>query len=625
MIAPASRRIGKYEIVRKLGRGGMADVYLAQDTELGYTVALKLIEHSADADTIDAIEAERRGSELQARLADIDPRVVKVYDVGDADSFFFVAMEYIDGQDLHELMRNGPLAVEFASEVALDVARTLENAHNLEVTIAGKEFRGVVHGDIKPKNIRIDGTGAVRVLDFGIAKALSLSRRLTRNEFGSVPYASPERLDLGEVNAGSDLWSLAVMLYEMVTGLQPYQAESTERLERMIRSRIAPPPAPDPCPDALRRIMVKAMAPDPALRYATAAEFGADLEAFSGVPTTPAGNDDRDATRRTVRPRDAAGDETRRTARVSDPGDATRRSTPAPPPSYPPAKRSGMGLSMRVVGVLAIASFLYGAWVLGSDYLLYQHGQQFSREIESEQLTDLDQIWNKWTELSKPNPSSLLLHGPRKVVKQKFLAAADHVIDTYRTNDAQAIYEKDWERARTMASRALAVDPDETARGKVRIAEGHLARINGTSHRSPQELNLAVEKFEEAAKLVPRSPDPQLGLARVYVYGLKDNDKGYAALQQAQQRGFVLGNREKSLLADGYRDRGDRLWWDSRTVRGLPPERDQIQRAADDYRRAEELYQGISPWGKAIFNIARVRISLESVNTRLRELGSETH
>ncbi len=107
-----------------------------------------------------------------------------------------------------------------------------------------------MHGDIKPKNIRIDAHGEVRVLDFGIAKALSLSRRLTRNEFGSVPYASPERLDSGDVNAQSDLWSLAVMLYEMVTGMQPYQAESTERLERMIRSRIPPPPAPDPCPDA---------------------------------------------------------------------------------------------------------------------------------------------------------------------------------------------------------------------------------------------------------------------------------------------------------------------------------------------------------------------------------------
>lgn len=640
MIAPASRKIGKYEIVRKLGRGGMADVYLAQDTGNGGTVALKLIEHAADADTIAAIEAERRGAELQAHLAEIDQRVVRVYGVGDADGFFFVAMEYIDGQDLAELMRRGPLAVGFATDVAIAVAKTLDNAHTLEIAIEGKNFRGVVHGDIKPKNIRIDARGEVRVLDFGIAKALSMSRRLTRNEFGSVPYASPERLDSGDVNVGSDLWSLAVMLHEMVTGLQPYHAENTERLERMIRSRIAPPPAPDPCPEPLRRILIKSMAPNPELRYPSAREFGADLEAFQGGTPVAAVSEDLDATRRTFRPpEDAAGDETRRSALPGEPlagrqgdsaeetrrtarpspVDSTRRSKGAAPP------KSAYSVTMRVLVFLLLAGVLYAGWVLTSNYLLYQRGQQLAREVEAEQLTDLDQIWSRWTELSKGNASSFLLHGPRKVVRQKFVAAADRVIDTYRNNEAQLVYEKEWERARAMAARALAMDPEDSVRGRLRLCEGHLARINGTSHRSAQELRLAVEKFDEAQKLLPKSPDPELGLARVYVYGLKDIDKGYEALQQAQKRGYPLGNREKSLLADGYRDRGDRLWWDSRNVRGLPPEKDQIQRAADDYKRAEELYQGISPWGKSMVNVVRVRLSLESVNFRLQQIESGAH
>jgi tetratricopeptide (TPR) repeat protein len=281
-------------------------------------------------------------------------------------------------------------------------------------------------------------------------------------------------------------------------------------------------------------------------------------------------------------------------------------------------------VSMRVLLGLLIFGVVWGGWVLASGYLLYQHGQQLAREVEAEQLTDLDKIWARWTELSKGNPSSYLLHRPRKAVKQKFIAAADHVIDTYRNNEAQLIFEKEWEHARVMAAHALAVDPEDGVRGKLRLAEGHLARINGTSHRSAQELSLAVEKFDEAQKLLPQSPDPELGLARVYVYGLKDIDKGYEALQQARQRGYTLGNREKLLLADGYRDRADRLWWDSRNVRGLPAEKDQIQRAADDYKRAEELYQGISPWGKSILNLVRVRLSLESVTSRLTQIATDT-
>src|SRR5262245_59552514 len=210
MIAPVSRKIGRFGIQNKLGRGGMADVYLALDTVSGDRVALKLIEHSDDADTRDFIAAERRGAELQRRLAAVDSRVVQIYGLGDLDGYFYVAMEYIDGQDLAEWLRRGAVIPEFAVDTAMAVAETLMHAHTLEVSIEGKDYHGIVHGDIKPKNIRIDSHGEVRVIDFGIAKALSLSRKLTRNEFGSVPYASPERLDSGEVNAASDLWSLAV-------------------------------------------------------------------------------------------------------------------------------------------------------------------------------------------------------------------------------------------------------------------------------------------------------------------------------------------------------------------------------------------------------------------------------
>src|SRR5450432_952704 len=618
MIAPASRKLGKYEIRQKLGRGGMADVYLAQDTALGYLVALKLIEHSADADTCDAIAAERRGAVLQAHLAAVDPRVVRVYDSGDLDDYFFVAMEYIDGQDLAELMRRGKLEVEFAAEVAVAVANTLESANNLQVTIGGKDYRGVVHGDIKPKNIRIDSHGEVRVLDFGIAKALSLSRKLTRNEFGSVPYSSPERLELGEVNAGSDLWSLGVMLYELVAGVQPYHAETTERLESMIRSGIAPPPAPDPCPEPLRRIMMKAMAPDPDMRYPSAAAFRADLQAFRTGSPVAAVADDLDATRRT-RPSDP--DETRRT-RAAEPTQAELPSRDREGAVAKPT-RAGMPVPLaRILLVLVVIALLYGASSAVGNYLLHKHGQDLLRAIQSEQLTDPAEIWTKWTELSKGNPSSFLLRGPRDAVKQKFVAVADHVIDTYRNSDGQPVYQKDWERARTMAARALTIEPDDTVRGKVRLSEGHISRINAGAHHSLQEYNTAVDEFNEAQRLLPKSPDPQLGLARVYVYGLKDIDKAYQALQEAQKRGYQLGNRDKAQLADGYLARADRLWKDSSSMRGLPQEKDQIQRSAEDYKRALQLYQEIVPWGNSTSNSTRVQVSLDNVNLRLQQIES---
>jgi serine/threonine protein kinase len=627
MIAPASRKLGKYEILRKLGRGGMADVYLAQDTEANRTVALKLIEHSADADSCDAIEAERRGAELQARLAAVESHVVGVFEYGDVESYFFVAMEYIDGQDLAELMRHGPLENEFAADAAIAVAETLENAHNFQTTIGGKSFHGIVHGDIKPKNVRIDAHGEVRVLDFGIAKALSLSRRLTRNEFGSVPYASPERLDTGDVDAQSDLWSLAVMLYEMLTGMQPYQADSTERLERMIRSRIPPPPAPDPCPDPLRRILMKALANDPAVRYASARDFANDLILFrTGGPVVAPGAapiSDPDATRRTTRrepdfPNAAPG---RVFGAPSGPDDATRRTTPAQPAAAKP-KAPGTVFSKftRAIACLAIACVLYGLWSIYAWFGLHKQGGQLAREIKSEQLTDPDQIWTKWTELSKTDPSSYALWSVRKLVDQKFLDAANAVIARYR-NDTQAVYEKDWQSAQTLLSHALAVNPDdETARGDYRICEGQIARFEGIRHHDAAQLTLAAEKFNQAQQLLPKSPDPQLGLASVFIYGFKDVDKADAALQQAARDGYQLGNREKLELADGYRDRADRVFWDSRNVRGLPQEKDQVSRSAADYQRALDLYQSVVPYGNSNAQIKRVQASLDSANTRLQEI-----
>lgn len=623
MIAPASRKLGKYEIRRKLGRGGMADVYLAFDTEHSYEVALKLIEEAQDPDTRDFIEAERRGAELQARLAEVDPHVARVFDCGDVDGYFFVAMEYVDGRDLAEALREGPLEPDAAADVAIAVAATLDAAHNLQVEIEGKTYHGIVHGDIKPKNIRIDGRNQVRVLDFGIAKALSLSRKLTRNEFGSVPYSSPERLQDGNVDVQSDLWSLSVMLYEMVTGLQPYHADTTERLERMIRSRVPPPPAPDPCPEPLRRILMKAMMPDRESRYGSARDIANDLILFRTGGPVGAVQEDLDATRRTHR-RDEDTDATRRTGGTD--ADETRRTPDYRKPDevskWPPERsreRNPLNRNIvRGVAALLIAGVLWSVYAGVSGYLLYRRGQELQHAIQTETLTDPNTIWTQWTELSKDNPSSLLLRAPRRAVKEKLVEAGDKVIASFRNGDA--VYESGWKGAREDFSRALSMGADDTVRARLRLTEGHLARINGTSRQRAADLNDAVDKFNEAQRLLPKSPDPALGLARVYIYGLHDIDKGYQALQQAAERGHSLGNREKAQLADGYRDRANRTFWDSRKVRDLPAEKEQVLRAKQDYERALQIYQDIAPYGNSPAFIQDVQASLESVDTRLNDI-----
>jgi tetratricopeptide (TPR) repeat protein len=200
------------------------------------------------------------------------------------------------------------------------------------------------------------------------------------------------------------------------------------------------------------------------------------------------------------------------------------------------------------------------------------------------------------------------------------VAEADRVISAYRKAEGQPVYLKDWERARIDLTRALAIDPDDRVRGKLRLAEGHLARINGAAHHDAAQLQAAADDFNQADGLLVRSPDPPLGLARVY-YNLHDIDHASAALEDAARRGYQLANRDKLQLADGYRDRADLTFADSANVRGLPQEKDEAARAAADYQRALDLYQSVAPYGNASAGIVRVEASLQNVNARLQQIA----
>jgi eukaryotic-like serine/threonine-protein kinase len=280
------KRFGRYEILRKLGRS-MTDVYLALDEQEGRTVALKIIEESHDPATQLALSAERRGVLIQKQLHEADSRILEVYDFGEESGCFFVAMEYVEGRSISEIIQaEKRLEPARAVRYAREVLNQLERLHSFVTEIDGRK-RAVVHGDIKPSNIQIDRNDQVRLLDFGIAKVITFTHNLTHHNLGSPSYCSPERLLKGQVDPNVDLWAAGVTLYEMIVGTPPYQAQTTRKLEALIQSRRPPRALPASCPPALRAIISRSLAADLDRRYPNAAEFERDLAAFlEGKPTT---------------------------------------------------------------------------------------------------------------------------------------------------------------------------------------------------------------------------------------------------------------------------------------------------------------------------------------------------
>src|SRR5450759_3945141 len=264
--------IGRYEIIRRLGKG-MTEVFLAMDTVENRKVVLKLIPEGDDPARRLIVEAERRGAAIQKELHTSDPRMVEIYAYGDLDGYFFVAMQFVEGRTVADLLVADRVVDPCrAGVIALEICEQLAKFHSWE--------SAVVHGDIKPSNIHLSPNDTVRLLDFGIAKTLRADCNATGHQFGSPSYCSPERLTRAEVDPQSDLWALGATLYEILAGVPPYQAEDTRKLEGLIRSKRPPRALPASCPAGLRAIVMKALAPDARQRYRSALAFRADLRLF---------------------------------------------------------------------------------------------------------------------------------------------------------------------------------------------------------------------------------------------------------------------------------------------------------------------------------------------------------
>ena len=248
---------GRYKVVRKLGTGGMANVYLAEDQELGRRVAIKMLDdrHSQDEQFI---ERFRREAKNAAGLS--HPNIVSIYDRGVSEGTYYIAMEYLDGRTLKELLvARGPTPIPVAIDYARQILAALGFAHR----------NGVVHRDIKPHNISVAPDGRLKVMDFGIALAGTSQMTETGSIIGTAQYLSPEQAKGVPTSPASDIYSVGIVLYEMLTGTVPFSGDTPLEIAMKHLSAIPEPPSekrPD-VPHELDSIVLRALAKRPDDRY----------------------------------------------------------------------------------------------------------------------------------------------------------------------------------------------------------------------------------------------------------------------------------------------------------------------------------------------------------------------
>ena len=262
---------GKYRITGELGKGGMGVVYKAEDAKLERSVALKFLPPEL---TEDSEARERFVREARAAAALSHNHICTVYEIGEEEKRLFIAMEYIEGESLRQKIARGPLSRDEALRIAIQVAEGLAEAHK----------KKIIHRDVKPGNIMLTDKGTAKVMDFGLAKALG--RSLITKEaktIGTVAYMSPEQAQGQPVDFRTDIWSLGVVLYEMLTGRLPFKGEHDQSIIHSILKR-----EPEPIsrhrkdvPQGLERVIGRALAKDPADRYPSMEELSADLKALS--------------------------------------------------------------------------------------------------------------------------------------------------------------------------------------------------------------------------------------------------------------------------------------------------------------------------------------------------------
>lgn len=647
--------------------GAFGMVYEARRRSDGHRVALKLVLSTDAPDSADKLAAERRGAELQQQFGRVHGMVPEVYEFGThLGRHFYIAMEFVEGGSLAHLIAQGPLDPHAAARHAASICAFLEKAHQF-LTIEGEAGSAIVHADLKPQHILLPRPGEIRVLDFGIAKALAKTRQVTTNIWGTVYYASPEQLESGGVNPHVDFWSVGVMLYEMVAGHRPYAhlEHDRARLEQAIRTNRRRQPLPDTCPPALAAIINKLLAYQPERRYPNAVAIRADLDAFLGDRTPTAAAEyhipptvaiERPPERHRISLESAATSSELTTHNSELQGVLT---TPPPLPTLPPPLPAALPpLSLdpvpateplpighvssapmaapprtwrtrvrrfrRGVRRLAwLAALLWLVATLALEGVAWVFSEQFRQSldgIEGPTVTRSKATYDRIDRLS-PMDVGLGLRVHRRL-RNRLTAIADRVITDYR-NEQPSVGLVEWKQAREALRWAQQIAPgDRTIRARSVECDAHVTRIEAQSQPRGSALRQqlfqsALAKFRRAAELDPTSFDPYLGISRTLVYGLDDVDGAAAAIEEAERRGFETSRRERAQLGDGYLRRAEKSRRLARTLSGEQRQRE-LEKARSDYARCVEMFDPILGFANAAANLELCKRQRDSIPQRLQ-------
>ena len=608
-------QFGKYEIIRKLGRS-MTDVYLALDPEANRRVVLKIVEQCRDPLTQIVVDAERRGAAIQQQLHERDPRILEVYEYGDQNGCFFLAMQYAEGRSLAEVIRKeGRLDAVRAARYCAEICSQLTTLHSFQAEIDGQQ-RAVVHGDVKPHNVQIGPHDEVWLLDFGIAKVISATRNLTQHNLGSPAYCSPERIKNGSVDPHADLWATGVSLYEMVAGMPPYQAQTTRKLENLIQSRRPPRAVPEECPAPLRAIIWKALAADSTRRYPTASAFEQDLRLFlDGKPTAAEAD------------REPAWDAN---ATVEKARSNPRRTSPRP--GFQLKNFSKVLSEFNVVMWSLIAGLVIGLLCFMPASHLYRYWRDSAplrakHDYVKSDPALIESDWRLYQRLKQDHPyfgSFSLMSNITEGLRARLAAVGDDVIEDYRNSVDPAVDRFGWNKAATALKHALELQPDSAAlKGKLAICEGYQ---NLTA--SPET---ALASFQQAAAMLPKSPDPHLGLARLYVYYRHNAGQAMAEFYAAERLGQKPGPRETEQQADVYLHAAVEEYGQWVKARTLAEQRRLFTPMQGDFERARLAYEPIRGYSNVDHSLARVyqfeasveQISADRERARLAALAKK--